>query len=77
MVCYGMVLLQNKILRIDKSGPCSACATVQIQQGPLLYTDHLSMLLIKGDGEGTADGEAEAEARWMIVHKTFVPSAIE
>ena len=57
----------NKILRIDKSGPRTACATVQIQgSSTLLYTDHLSMLKI---------GPAET-AKWMIVHKTFVPSEI-
>ena len=57
----------NKILRIDKSGPRSACATVQIQAADMLYTDHLSMLKLGPEGR----------AKWMIVHKTFVPSAIE
>ena len=58
----------NKVLKIDKSGPRSACATVQIQCGEYLFTDHLSMLLL-GD-------ELKGQAKWMIVHKTFVPSAI-
>ena len=58
----------NKILKIDKSGPRSACATVQIQFGEFLFTDHLSMLLLGNESTG--------EAKWMIVHKTFVPYAI-
>ncbi len=58
----------NKILKVDKSGPRSACATVQIQFGEYLFTDHLSLLLLGNESTG--------EAKWMIVHKTFVPSAI-
>lgn len=58
----------NKILKIDKSGPRSACATVQIQFGDFVFTDHLSMLLLGNESTG--------QAKWMIVHKTFVPSAI-
>ena len=41
----------DKIIRIDKSGPNTACATVQIQGGPggsMLWTDHLSVLKIDG-----------------------------
>jgi hypothetical protein len=58
----------NKIVKIDKSGPRTACATVQIQSGGLLWTDFLSLAKL---------GDADEEQRWMIVHKTFVPSAIE
>ena len=44
----------------------SDCACVQF--GDFVFTDHLSMLLL-GD-------EAAGQAKWMIVHKTFVPSGI-
>jgi hypothetical protein len=55
----------DKILSIDKSGPESALAKVQIAIGEKLFTDYLSMLLIDG--------------RWQIISKTYtyVPIAVE
>ena len=56
----------DKIIRIDKSGPNTACATVQIQGGPggaTLWTDHLSVLKLDGV--------------WKIVHKTFTPTSLK
>ncbi len=47
----------DRILSIDKSGPESALAKVQIAIAPKLYTDHLSMLKLDG--------------RWQIISKTF------
>ncbi|KAK3278276.1 hypothetical protein CYMTET_13771 [Cymbomonas tetramitiformis] len=49
----------DKIISIDKSGPHSAVATVQIGFPTIgrLFTDHLSLLRIEG--------------RWMIVSKTY------
>ena len=47
----------DRILSIDKSGPESALAKVQIAIAPKLYTDYLSMLNLDG--------------RWQIISKTF------
>jgi hypothetical protein len=52
----------DKIIRIDKSGPNTACATVQIQGSDTLWTDHLSVLKLEGV--------------WKIVHKTFTPLSL-
>jgi hypothetical protein len=56
---------QDRILSIDRSGPESSLAKVQLAIGPKLFTDYLSLLKIDG--------------RWQIVSKTFtyVPIAVE
>lgn len=53
----------DRILSIDRSGPESALAVVQITIAPKLFTDYLSLLKIDG--------------RWQIISKTFtfVPMA--
>lgn len=53
----------DKILSIDKSGPESALAKVQIAIGDRFYTDYLTMLKVDGD--------------WRIISKTwtYVPLA--
>lgn len=55
----------DAILSIDKSGPGSALAKVQLAIGSRLFTDYLSLLKIDG--------------RWQIIAKvfTFVPKPAE
>ena len=53
----------DRILSIDKSGPESALAKVQIAIAPKLYTDYLSMLRLDG--------------RWQIISKTFTHVALD
>ncbi len=53
----------DRILSIDKSGPESALAKVQIAIAPKLYTDYLSMLRLDG--------------RWQIISKTFTHVAFD
>ncbi|MDP6705357.1 MAG: nuclear transport factor 2 family protein [Alphaproteobacteria bacterium] len=55
----------DRVLSIDRSGPESALAKVQIAIGPNLYTDYLTLLQIEG--------------RWQIISKTYtsVPIAVE
>ena len=55
----------DRVLSIDRSGPESALAKVQIAIGPRLYTDYLVLLQIDG--------------RWQIISKTYthVPIAVE
>jgi hypothetical protein len=55
----------DRILQIDKAGPESALAKVQIAIGPKLFTDYLSLLRIDG--------------RWRIIAKTYtwVPIVVE
>ncbi len=55
----------DRVLSIDRSGPESALAKVQIAIGPKLFTDYLNLLQIDG--------------RWRIVSKiyTYIPIAVE
>ncbi len=54
----------DRILSIDRSGPESALAKVQIAIGRKLFTDYLSLLKLDG--------------RWQIISKTYtyVPIAV-
>lgn len=56
---------RDRIVMIDRAGPESALAKVQIAIGEKLFTDYLSLLKIDG--------------RWRIIAKTytFVPIALE
>jgi hypothetical protein len=54
---------RDRVLSIDKSGPESALAKVEIAIGPRLYTDYLTLLRIEG--------------RWRIISKTFTHVPIQ
>ena len=58
-------LRHDRIVTIDRAGPESALAKVQLAIGPKLFTDYLSLLKVDG--------------RWQIIAKTYtwVPIAVE